>query len=73
MNDTPFMQVMTTDVVLERCSIILEDAFWFHLTNDAQHINLAELNATLKGLNLMLQWQAKVVHLYINSLCVYHC
>lgn len=62
---------LTTDVVLEICCTILEDACWLCPSNNAQHINLAELDATLKGY-LMLQWQAEVVHLYTDSLCVYH-
>ena len=53
-----------TDVELEQFGTVLEDACWFHSTNHAQHINLVELDATLKGLNLALQWQAKVVHLH---------
>lgn len=34
-------------------------------------INLVELNATLKGINLALQWQA-TVHLKTDFLMVYH-
>lgn len=59
-------------VVLESRGTILEDACWLRPTDDSQHINLAELDAMLKGVNLALQWQAKVVHLYTDSLCVYH-
>ena len=58
---------LTTGVVLERIGTVLEDACWLCPKNDAQHINLAELDATLKGLNLALQWQAKVVHLHTDS------
>ena len=46
--------------------------FWLHRGNDAQHINLAELDAMQKGLNLALQWQSRIVHLHTDSLCVYH-
>ena len=63
---------LATSVVLERHSDILEDACWLHPTNDIQHINLAELDATVKGLNFALQWQARTVHLHIDSMCVYH-
>ena len=34
--------------------------------------NLAELDVTLKGLNLALQWQSRIVHLLTNTLCIYH-
>ena len=39
--------------------------------NDAAHINLAELDAILKGINLALQWGVKVLHVRTGSLCVY--
>lgn len=55
---------------LERHGDLLEDTHWIHPTNDDQHINLAELNATLKSLNLSLQWQSKLVHIYTDSVCV---
>ena len=51
---------------------MLEDVCWLCLVNDAQHINLAELDAIVKEVKLALQWQAKRLHLRINSLCVYH-
>ena len=55
-------------VALERHKTVLEDACWLRPENDAQHINLAELDAVLKGINLALQWQCKVLHVKINSL-----
>ena len=51
---------------------ILEDACWLYPTRDGQHINLAELDAMVKGLNLALQWQARTVHLHTDSMCIYH-
>ena len=39
---------------------------------DAQHINLAKLDAALKGINLALQWKCKVMHLKTDLLSVYH-
>ena len=54
---------LATGVVLERHRDVLEDACWLRPTNDAQRISLAELDATVKGLNLALQWQARTVHL----------
>ena len=38
-------------VALEMNGTVIEDACWLHPTNDAQHINLAELDAALKGAN----------------------
>ena len=58
---------VATGVVLETNGMVIEDACWLHPTNDAQHINLAELDVALKGANLALQWEATVLHLVINS------
>ena len=57
---------------LEKDETMLEDACWLQPTNKDWHINLAELDAVVKGVNLALQWQAKRLHLYTNSLCVHH-
>lgn len=50
---------------------IVEDACWLCLAGDAKHINLAELNAMIKGINLTLQWQMTVLHLVTNSVCIH--
>lgn len=50
---------------------IIEDACWLRPENDAKHINLAELDATLKGVNLALQWQARILHIITDSTCVH--
>ena len=63
---------IATGVALETIGMVIEDAYWLHPTNDAQHINLAELDAALKGVNLALQWEATVLHLVTDSACV-HC
>ena len=34
------------------------------------YVNLAELDAALKGVNLALQWEATVLHLVPDSACV---
>lgn len=52
--------------------MVLEDACWLRPKDDAQHINLAKLDAMLKGINLALQWQSKTLHLKTDSICVYH-
>ena len=62
---------VTTGVVLVMNRMIIEDTCWLCPTNDAQHINLAELNAALKGVNLALQWEATVLHLVTDSACVH--
>ena len=59
-------------VLLEKNGVVIKDACWLWPMNDAMHINLAELNTVLKGINLALQWGVKVLHVQTNSLCVYH-
>ena len=50
---------------------VIEDACWLCPINNAQHINLAELDAALKGINLALQWEATVLNLVTDSACVH--
>ena len=50
---------------------IIEDACWPRPENDSRHINLAELDATLKEVNLALHWQARVLHIVTDSVCVH--
>lgn len=42
-------------VALEANESMVEDASWLHPSNDARHINLTELDAALKGINLAFQ------------------
>ena len=58
-------------VALEWRERVLEDACWLRPEDNAQHINLAELDVKLKGINLALQWQGKVLHVKTDSVCVY--
>ena len=58
-------------VVLERHETVLEYACWLQPENGAQYINLVELDAVLKGINLALQCQRKVLHVKTDSVCVY--
>ena len=58
---------VATRVALETNETVIEDAYWLCPINDAQHINLAELDAALKGTNLALQWEATVLHLVTDS------
>ena len=62
---------IATGVALEMNGMVIEDACWLCPINDAQHINLAELDAALKGINLALQWEVTVLHLVTDSACVH--
>ena len=60
-------------VPLEANSALTENACWLWPKNDARHINLAELDVTLKGVNLALQWQANVLYIVTDSVCTHRC
>ena len=61
---------LVTRVALERHKTVLEDTCWLQPENSAQHFNLAERDTVLKGINLVLQWQGKVLHVKTNCVCV---
>ena len=49
----------------------MEDACWLRKSSDT-HINLAELDAVVRGLNLALSWSLKNVTIMTDSRTVYH-
>ena len=51
---------------------VLEDASWLRPRDDVSHINMAELDAVLKGVNLAIQWGVSEMHLMVDSRTVYH-
>ncbi len=57
-------------VALERHETLVEDACWLRQENDTQHINLVKLDAVLKGVNLALQSQSKVIHMKTDCVCM---
>ena len=58
-------------VALERGDEIIEDEAWLRKTDDGTHINLAELNAVIKGVNLSMKWGAKNVAIMTDSAAVH--
>ena len=56
---------------LEVDSNIIEDACWLR-QNDCSHINLSELDAVLRGVNLAVAWKMKRLALMTDSRTVYH-
>jgi transposase InsO family protein len=51
--------------------IVIEDASWLRKQDDAAHINLAELEAIIKGLNLSICWGFSRVELVTDSASVH--
>ena len=58
-------------VVLEVNGECIEDGAWLRKVDDGAHINLAELDAVVRGLNLALKWRFKNVTLYTDSATVF--
>lgn len=62
---------LTTDVLLEIDRHVIKDVWWQWPVGDAQHINLAELDAMLKGINIALQWGIRGLRLFMDTTCVH--
>eukprot|EP00117_Sycon_ciliatum_P045923 scpid44614/ scgid2187/ len=57
--------------VLEVNGAIVEDKSWLRPSDDKRHINIAELDAVIKSLNLALCWPVKNVVLHTDSRTVH--
>ena len=62
---------IATAVVLQSGDEVLEDAAWLRKKNDHTHINVAELEAAVKGLNLCLKWGFTRFRIITDSATVY--
>ena len=62
---------LATGVAIEYDGAIIEDASWLRPVHADKHINLAELDAVLRGINLALHWKASVIYLRTDSACVH--
>lgn len=58
-------------VALEIDGVIAEDMAWLRKKNDNSHINVAELDAILKGMNLAIRWGLDKMVLATDSATVY--
>jgi len=57
-------------VALEIDGSIVEDASWLRKSSDSAHINVAELDAALKGINLAIKWGLSYVKVNTDSVTV---
>ena len=62
---------LATGVSLVYDGAVVEDACWLHPEKDSQHINLVELDAIIKGINLAILWKMTILHLFTDSACVH--
>ena len=58
---------IATGVSLEIDGSVVEDGAWLRKKNDFNHINVAELDGVLKGVNLALKWQLREVEIRTDS------
>ena len=59
-------------IVIEVDGHVVEDASWLRSEDSFSHINMAELDAVIKGVNAALAWKLKTLHVRTDSLTVYH-
>lgn len=57
-------------VAVEIGGQIVEDAAWLRKRGDSGHINVAELDAVVKGVNLALKWDLQLVEIMTDSMTV---
>ena len=75
LTDKPLAYGSTQALSIPVCCLyngtVVEDACWLHPEKDSQHINLAELDAIIKGINLAIFWKMTTLHLFTDSACVH--
>ena len=62
---------LATGVVLQIGEVIAEDAAWLRKKHDAAHINVAELDSMIQGLNMAIRWCLKTVTVVTDSATVH--
>lgn len=61
---------VATGVVVEIGGVVAEDATWLRKSDDFNHINIAELDAVLKGVNLAIKWRLTNIEIRTDSATV---
>ena len=68
------MQVVWCDafgVCLEIDGSVVEDGSWLRKVGDGSHINLAELDAVVRGINLVISWKLNTIEVLTDSSTVF--
>ena len=58
---------MATGVSVEIDGVVVEFMVWLRKKSDYNHINVAELDATIKAVNLALKWGPKEIEIRTDS------
>ena len=62
---------LATGCAVEIDGVIVEDGAWMRKKDDNAHINLSELDAILKGVNMALKWSVSDINIKTDSATVY--
>ena len=57
--------------VLQIADVFVEDAAWLRSKHDAAHINVAELDSVIQGLNMAIRWHLKTISIMTDSATVH--
>ena len=69
--DEGILQAVPRDCYVEIDGVIVEDGAWMRKKDDNAHINLSELDAILKGVNMALKWSVSDINIKTDSATVY--
>lgn len=58
---------LATGVVVQIDEVVVEDACWLRKEAESDHINLSELEAVVKGVNMAIKWQLNSVDIMTDS------
>ncbi|XP_076045835.1 uncharacterized protein LOC143028080 [Oratosquilla oratoria] len=61
---------IATGAVLEIGGVVVEDGTWQRKKDDYHHINVSELDAAIKGVNLALKWGQREIKIRTDSVTV---
>ena len=62
---------LATGCAVEIDDVIVEDGAWMRKKDDNANINLSELDAILKGVNIALKWSVSDINIKTDSATVY--
>ena len=62
--------IIAQGVVCESSKGVVEDMAWLRKKDDVMHINVAELEAAARGINMAVKWGPKRIHLKTDSATV---
>lgn len=58
---------LATGVVVRIDQVVVEDACWLRKESESDHINLSELEAVIKGVNMAIKWRLNSVDIMTDS------